>query len=57
MTGRGTTIEPLAWQDRPALIEVAFPAQKISIEAGADRSRMLRDDRHANVEREQIKRR
>ena len=30
-------LEPLAWRDRPALIEVAFPAQKISIEAQCER--------------------
>lgn len=30
-------IEPLAWRDKPALIEVAFPAQKISIEAQCER--------------------
>jgi adenine-specific DNA methylase len=30
-------LEPLAWRDRPALIEVAFPAQKVSIEAQCER--------------------
>ncbi len=30
-------LEPLAWKDRPALIEVAFPVQKVSIEAQAER--------------------
>ncbi len=28
---------PLAWKDRPSLIEVAFPAQKISIESQCER--------------------
>jgi len=31
------SIVHFAWRDRPALIEVAFPAQKISIEAQAER--------------------
>jgi adenine-specific DNA methylase len=30
-------IVPLAWKDRPSLIEVAFPAQKISIESQCER--------------------
>ena len=30
-------IVPHAWKDKPALIEVAFPAQKISIEAQCER--------------------
>jgi adenine-specific DNA methylase len=30
-------IEPFAWKDRQALIEVAFPAQKVSIEAQCER--------------------
>ncbi|MBX3024935.1 DUF1156 domain-containing protein [bacterium] len=30
-------VEPLAWRDRPSLIEVAFPAQKVSIEAQCER--------------------
>jgi putative DNA methylase len=33
----GSTVQPLAWKDRPAFIEVAFPAQKISIEAQCER--------------------
>ncbi len=37
MTRQGMKIEPLAWKDKPALIEVAFPAQKISIEAQCER--------------------
>jgi adenine-specific DNA methylase len=30
-------IVPFAWKDRPSLIEVAFPAQKVSIEAQTER--------------------
>src|SRR5215510_5905068 len=30
-------LEPKAWKDRPTLLEVAFPAQKISIEAQKER--------------------
>jgi adenine-specific DNA methylase len=30
-------ILPFAWKDRPSLIEVAFPAQKVSIEAQCER--------------------
>jgi adenine-specific DNA methylase len=33
----GAKLEPLAWRDRPSLIEVAFPAQKVSIEAQCER--------------------
>ena len=29
--------QPLAWKDKPALIEVAFPVQKISLEAQCER--------------------
>lgn len=36
MTGEQKLV-PLSWKDRPALIEVAFPAQKISIEAQCER--------------------
>jgi len=32
-----STLVPLAWKDRKALIEVAFPAQKMSIEAQTER--------------------
>lgn len=32
-----TKLVPLAWKDRPSLIEVAFPAQKVSIEAQTER--------------------
>src|SRR4051812_12300083 len=38
--GRGMKagqLVPFAWKDRPALIEVAFPAQKISVEAQCER--------------------
>ncbi len=37
MSGHGIKIEPMAWKDKPALIEVAFPAQKVSIEAQCER--------------------
>jgi adenine-specific DNA methylase len=37
MGAQGMKIEPMAWKDKPALIEVAFPAQKISIEAQCER--------------------
>lgn len=30
-------IVPLSWKDRPALIEIAFPAQKVSIETQTER--------------------
>lgn len=31
------TLIPFSWRDRPSLIEVAFPAQKVSIEAQCER--------------------
>jgi len=34
---KAVPIIPFAWKDRPALIEVAFPAQKISIESQTER--------------------